>query len=954
MLDHALAYAADGWPVFPCCPETKRPLVGNDRDGHGQSIRGTGGLKKATVDEAQIRQWWSRWPKAMIGITTGSREQNGSGVFVVDLDVPKDTRDADGDAQQLYGFLDSLVDGLPETRTCVTASGGLHLYFMCPSTCASASPQRALGAVEHVIKNRAALLKSLNIPGHDRVPGDVDVRGDGGYVIVPPSARADGAIYDWLDCSLPIATAPQRLIDFVLRRSNDNAGAGDRPLARQAPVSSVSRHPVSEPQKGPARGVLPQNSPAHKPNDSFNGGSTCAALPPRALAAVRKYAESAMHHELDALGAQGEGGRNHALNRAAFSLGTLIGAGALDEGAVVSALRAACERNGLAKDDGWDQCEATIESGIEGGKRSPRDLSGVTMKPAGGGERPPPVSDIPDYVSGGDGSGIAVRALMSIDRRERSGGERENSVGDVPSGDGTEWVPGSAAPPRNDENLGGETAIENDDGPDIRLPERHDPRHGFSVEKMNHDWALVLMGAKAAVVHEQPDGPIEDRLRVLSVEAFNAWFANKFVERIQPDGKTKPVTWAKAWMTSGERRQYMGMVFHPDPGFAVGNAPDPAQKHPLATIGFRSHLPLIAYEPERDPDYLNLWRGFDTTPKDAGTYGTFKDHMINNVCGGDLDKFKWVFGSFAHMFQRPGERLGTAMVFRGKMGSGKSTIGEVMGSLIPAHYFQVDDPRYITGQFNAHMASCLLLQAEEAVWAGDKAAEGRLKGLITSKFQMIEAKGIDPIRVDNYVRLIMTSNEDWVVPAGKDERRFAVFDVSDERAQDHTYFRALWDELADGGREALLHDLLTFDLDQVDLRVIPKTRALLEQKIRSLDSVESWWFERLWTGEITRKQEGWKCEVEKRVIFADYLDQADEVGVRRKTEEVVFGTKLKKLLPAVQSRRGTVHDYEGGTRRPWMYILPDLDDCRAAFAASVGQEIDWPSESGEPVQPVAA
>ena len=53
----------------------------------------------------------------------------------------------------------------------------------------------------------------------------------------------------------------------------------------------------------------------------------------------------------------------------------------------------------------------------------------------------------------------------------------------------------------------------------------------------------------------------------------------------------------------------------------------------------------------------------------------------------------------------------------------------------------------MTGQFNAHMASCLLLQADEAVWAGDKAAEGRLKGLITSPIQQIEAKGVDPIRL---------------------------------------------------------------------------------------------------------------------------------------------------------------------------------------------------------------
>ena len=56
-----------------------------------------------------------------------------------------------------------------------------------------------------------------------------------------------------------------------------------------------------------------------------------------------------------------------------------------------------------------------------------------------------------------------------------------------------------------------------------------------------------------------------------------------------------------------------------------------------------------------------------------------------------------------------------------------------------------------------------------------KSAEGRLKGLVTSEYQLIEVKGVDQFKSPNYVRLMMTSNEAWVVPAGKDERRFAFF-----------------------------------------------------------------------------------------------------------------------------------------------------------------------------------
>ncbi|MBW4980901.1 hypothetical protein KZZ05_21745, partial [Marinobacter adhaerens] len=76
---------------------------------------------------------------------------------------------------------------------------------------------------------------------------------------------------------------------------------------------------------------------------------------------------------------------------------------------------------------------------------------------------------------------------------------------------------------------------------------------------------------------------------------------------------------------------------------------------------------------------------------------------------GSAELYAWVFGWFAHIVQRPRERIGTALVMRGKMGTGKTKIGEAIGSLFPSHYFLVDDARYVTGNFNAHMASCLLL-----------------------------------------------------------------------------------------------------------------------------------------------------------------------------------------------------------------------------------------------------
>jgi hypothetical protein len=462
-------------------------------------------------------------------------------------------------------------------------------------------------------------------------------------------------------------------------------------------------------------------------------------------------------------------------------------------------------------------------------------------------------------------------------------------------------------------------------GEEDNEPESGPRALGYDVDALNREYALVKVGSQAVIFQENPTALlIEHQMRMLGVEAFKIWFRNKPTEIRGRDGKIRAVTWATKWLDDRNRRQYQGIEFHPDPNNEPGS-----------------------------PLYLNLWSGFPVAPAqkpDWRKYKTFRDHLRENVCCGNERLFKWVFGFFAHIVQRPRERLGIALVLRGKMGTGKTKVGEIIGSLFPRHYFLVDDPRYVTGQFNAHMASCLLLQADEAVWAGDKAAEGRLKGLITAPMQQIEAKGIDPIRLNNFLRLIMTSNEEWVVPAGKDERRFAVLDVDPRCAKNHDYFAEMDAELAAGGLAHLLGDLLAFDLSSVYLREAPRTVALLEQKIRSLDSVNVWWFERLTSGNTLRFISKWDPIVPCDLFFNDYILASEKVGIGRKRDPISFGMALRNLIPGLDRVKATpeVRHPDGSTfGRTWCYRLPSLDVAREAFAQAVEQPIEWPVDRGE-------
>ncbi|MGM4991294.1 primase-helicase family protein [Tardiphaga sp. 841_E9_N1_2] len=429
-----------------------------------------------------------------------------------------------------------------------------------------------------------------------------------------------------------------------------------------------------------------------------------------------------------------------------------------------------------------------------------------------------------------------------------------------------------------------------------------------AIKEINEHNALTMWGGKAVVVHEDETGALQIR----TVDAHKNWLANRRVQITDAEGNSKTLPLGVAWLTHPQRRQYEGVEFFPNPDGKSGR-----------------------------PNFLNLWRGFSVEPSQNGSYGVFRDHIFNNVCDSDPALYAYVFGWFAHMMQRPRDKLGTALVLCGKMGAGKSKLGEVFGSLIAPHYVQVDEARYVTGNFNSHMADCLLLQADEAVWAGDKAAEGRLKGLITSEKQLIEAKGVEPIRVPNYVHCIMTSNESWVVPAGLDERRFCVLDVHPRCAQNHLYFQEMHNELKAGGRERLLYDLLNFDLDSVDLRVIPKTQALLDQKLRSLESVDSYWYGRLWEGTTLSDGSEWLESINTETLFQDYIKVSTQIGERRRQKKSQFGERLKKL--GATKNRPSEKSEEGESSRPYHYCFPSLEEARSKFQGLVGQIIDWPA-----------
>ncbi len=245
---------------------------------------------------------------------------------------------------------------------------------------------------------------------------------------------------------------------------------------------------------------------------------------------------------------------------------------------------------------------------------------------------------------------------------------------------------------------------------------------------------------------------------------------------------------------------------------------------------------------------LNTWRGYAVQPV-AGDWPLMRGFIHEIVASGNDEHFAYIWRWCCWVMQNPGERSETVLVLRGRRGTGKNTLFDQLCIMLGVHALTVSSPKHLTGNFNSHLHQCALLFANEAVPPADKPAEAVLKALVTDRTIAVERKGVDVEQVQNRLSVAMASNEGWCVPAGLDERRFAVFDVSPARIQDQVYFGKIHAELAGGGREAMLHALLTFDLQGWHPRVkAPRTAALTEQQTDSLRGVERDVFQMLASG----------------------------------------------------------------------------------------------------------
>ncbi len=421
------------------------------------------------------------------------------------------------------------------------------------------------------------------------------------------------------------------------------------------------------------------------------------------------------------------------------------------------------------------------------------------------------------------------------------------------------------------------------------------------VSRMNETFCAVLEAGEYHIYMRDVDDlydPPRPVLTRLGRNAFRHYHENELIAL--PDQRRK-VSVADIWLKNPEMRKYPGICLDPS-GRELGK--------------------------------LNLWQGWSVEPA-PGDWSLMRELIEEVLCAGDRGHADYLLRWIAFMLQHPGVQPQAAVAFRGNEGTGKSTLGRALMRIAGRHGITVSSSKQLAGNFNAHLRNAVFVFADEALWPGNKESEGTLKQLVTEPVISFEPKGKDVVQGRNLVHLMMASNEEWVVPAGKDARRFAVFDVSDARRNDHVFFDRLNRQMDGGGLAAMLHDLLAIDLDGWHpARNVPQTQALAEQKVHSLDPASKFWMEVLDRGSVGNTAEAdWLAGPvtlgdERRGVVEEY-----DAFLKRNR---VFSAKAteKALTAAGQALGLRAVKVERNTKRAW--VLPPLADARGTFEKRIG------------------
>ncbi|MCK1453384.1 hypothetical protein IVB36_21505 [Bradyrhizobium sp. 35] len=466
------------------------------------------------------------------------------------------------------------------------------------------------------------------------------------------------------------------------------------------------------------------------------------------------------------------------------------------------------------------------------------------------------------------------------------------------------------------------------------------------VARLNKAHAVLPIGGKTRVVTFGELDEFPGRQTIVMTQSVGDFVSltNKYRHfYLDKKGELKSEPMGSHWIGSQRRRQYDGgMAFMPQHDGDVGNR-------------------------------LNLWRGFGVKAV-KGDCSKVLDFMRDIICSGDEANFDYLRKREATILQKR-IRTEVALGLQTKEeGCGKGFYEKTMRRLT-GHAMQLANPKHIVGAFNPHLESLLRLTADEALFVGNPEHRNALFNLITEPEMTIEPKNCGIYSAASYLNMTILSNSDHFLPVSDTARRFFIPTMSAARKQDFVYFSALQKELDNGGYEALLYHLLhEVDLTDFNVRAVPQTEGLRQQRDHGLQPLDAWWCELLDTGTL------WGADPsEPNKAVSNSYDRLIKIAVKsrygdtntqvRQVKQLGLYDQARRIEPRLRNftndrRLGTFLKEMGGQneqkvlrRQGWTF--PPLEKLRAAWIERFpgwkwrNPDItEWCAEEGDDVEEI--
>lgn len=364
----------------------------------------------------------------------------------------------------------------------------------------------------------------------------------------------------------------------------------------------------------------------------------------------------------------------------------------------------------------------------------------------------------------------------------------------------------------------------------------------------------------------------------------------------------------------------------------------------------RRDVKRIAFDPRprenADPDIWNIWNGYAISPEEASVYDeddcqALRDHIYNIWCRGKADHYEYVINWFAHILQKPWEKIGVLLALQSEEGAGKGVVMEVIHDIMGSNTFQqVASAGGVVGRFNSSLEGKCLVDLDEAIWGGDKSMSSIMKNLITERKQQIERKGKEIYEIDNSTAFMITTNNELFAGVDKGARRYACLKLDNrfagvENDETREYFRQVRGPGATGSGPdpkvvgAFAKYLYKRNIRGWSARRCPRTELLQDQIERGWASPLKWWKDMLTDGrwgmpnyEVAYRniENGYngpekKNEYDVKLEYFGFISNKVNGRVIQAEAKTLIGDKkyyMRKDFP------GSVHPQDGETRRQFV------------------------------------